>query len=256
MAFDLEFVKSKLPGRRLVYFDTVDTTMREAAAICSSGAPSGTAVIASEQLAGVGRHGHTWHSERNNGLYVSIVLRPSLPAQSTPTLTLALGLAALDAIQEACGIACDLRWPNDVMAGEKKTAGILAQLGESSAIAGIGVNVNHERFPPDLAEEATSLRLASGREQSRERILVALLPAADRYVSTLETRGPEPILAEFSRRSSYASGKRVSVERGDSLVWGTTAGVTDAGFLVVRKDDGTDEIILAGGVRAAGARRG
>lgn len=256
MAFDIQFVKSRLSGRRFVYFDSLDTTMREAAALCSTGAASGTVVVASEQIAGVGRHGHTWYSEQDSGLYVSIVLRPNLPPASTPTLTLALGLATLDAIEEACGIHCDLRWPNDVMVGEKKTAGILAQWGDGAAIAGIGVNVNHDCFPKELAEDATSLRLASGCEQSRERLLVALLPAADRYVETLEKAGPDPILAEFSRRSSYASGKRVSVQRGDSVVYGTTAGVTDSGFLVVRKDDGSDEIILAGGVRAVGARRG
>ena len=248
---DIEFVRRALPGRELHYYDSIDTTMRAAAAL----EVSGSAVIAEEQTAGQGRHGHSWHSEKGLGLYLSVYLLPELRWESAPTLTMALGLATADALALATGLICDLRWPNDLMVGTKKVAGILTQLADSAAVAGIGVNVNHERFPEELASEATSLRMELGRAQSREQILIELLPAIDRYVEMLETRGAGAILDLFSRRSSYASGKRVVVKQGDSMLHGTTAGLHDAGFLVVRKDDGSDEIILAGGVRAAGARR-
>ena len=250
MSLDIQFVRDQFPTRDIHYFDTVDTTMR----IAAQAATPGTTVIADEQTAGQGRHGHAWHSEKALGLYLSVVL--SRQQESAPTLTMALGLAVAEAISSATGLLCDLRWPNDVMIGGKKAAGILAQLAESGAVAGIGINVNHQRFSRELADEATSLRLESGREQSREQILVALLPAVDRYAALLSEGGPDPILDLFSRRSSYSSGKRVTVQQGDSVLRGTTAGLTAAGFLVVRKDDGSDEIILAGGVRAAGAGRG
>src|SRR5262245_5788817 len=246
MSFDIGLVRAHFSNRDLRYFGTLDTTMREAAR-CAPGA----VIIAEEQTAGQGRHGHSWHSEKGAGLYVSIVL----PRESSPTLTMALGLATAEAINAATAVACDLRWPNDVMIGRKKTAGVLAQLNESAAIAGIGVNVNHERFPAGLAEEATSLRIESQRAQSREQILIALLPAVDRYVQILIEQGPGAILDLFSRRSSYASGKRVEVRQGDSVFQGATAGLTGDGFLVVRKDDGSDEIIVTGGVRAACAGR-
>jgi BirA family biotin operon repressor/biotin-[acetyl-CoA-carboxylase] ligase len=244
---DIDFVRKRLPGRDLRYFDTLDSTMRAAA-----GCLPGTAVIAEEQTDGQGRHGHSWYSEKSAGLYVSIVLS----RQAAPALTMALGLATAEAIRAACGVVCDLRWPNDVMMGSRKAAGILAQLADATAVAGIGVNVNHARFPPELAEEATSLRIESGREQSREGLLIELLPAVDRYVELLETEGTAAILDLFSRRSTYASGKRVVVRQGDTILHGTTAGLNEAGFLVVRKDDGSDEIIVAGGVRAVGAGRG
>jgi BirA family biotin operon repressor/biotin-[acetyl-CoA-carboxylase] ligase len=142
------------------------------------------------------------------------------------------------------------------MVNGKKVAGILTQLNESTAIAGIGINVNHDHFPANLSQEATSLRQESGgRHQSRERILLELLPAVDRYAALLAARGPDPILELFSSRSTYATGKRVVVHQGESILQGTTAGLNAAGFLVVRKDDGSDEIILAGGVRAASAGR-
>jgi BirA family biotin operon repressor/biotin-[acetyl-CoA-carboxylase] ligase len=252
MLLNIEFVRQALPGREVHYYETIDTTMRAAASL----SVSGSAVIAEVQTAGQGRHGHSWHSEKGVGLYLSVLLKPALPWESAPTLTMALGLATADAITVATGLVCDLRWPNDLMIGSKKVAGILTQLIDSVAVAGIGVNVNHERFPDELATEATSLRIESGRPHSREQILIELLPAIDRYVAILEDRGAGAILDLFSRRSSYASGKRVVVRQGDSTLHGTTAGLNDAGFLVVRKDDGSDEIILAGGVRAAGARRG
>jgi BirA family biotin operon repressor/biotin-[acetyl-CoA-carboxylase] ligase len=141
------------------------------------------------------------------------------------------------------------------MIGNRKTAGILAQLVDSAAIAGIGINVNQQVFPANLVEEATSLRLESGKEQSREQLLIALLPAVDRYVQLLIEEGPSAILDRFSRHSTYATGKRVTVRQGNSILQGTTAGLNVDGFLVVRKDDGSDEIIFAGGVRATGARR-
>jgi BirA family biotin operon repressor/biotin-[acetyl-CoA-carboxylase] ligase len=246
MPLNIDFVRQHLPDRDLRYFESVETTMREAAAC-----PPGSTVIADEQTAGQGRHGHSWHSEKGLGLYLSVILQ----REPAPALTMALGLATAEAITTATGIICDLRWPNDVMIGNRKAAGILTQLLESAAIAGIGVNVNHPSFPAALAEEATSLRIESGQEQSREQILIALLPAVDRYVQMLADRGASAILDLFSRRSSYASGKRVTVQQGDSVLQGTTAGLNNDGFLVIRKDDGSDETIFAGGVRAAGARR-
>ena len=95
---DLASVQRQFPGRRLEWFDSVDSTMREAAGLAAEGCPGGTAVVAEEQTAGQGRHGHAWYSELGAGLYVSIVLRPGLAMDSLPVLTLALGLAAADAI--------------------------------------------------------------------------------------------------------------------------------------------------------------
>jgi BirA family biotin operon repressor/biotin-[acetyl-CoA-carboxylase] ligase len=254
MLLNIKQVRSHFPNRELHHFETIDTTMREAASLAAAGAAPGTTVIAEEQTAGQGRHGHTWNSEKSLGLYLSILLRPKQAA--APTLTMALGLATAEAITAATTLPCDLRWPNDVMVNGKKVAGILAQLTESTAIAGIGINVNHDHFPAELAQEATSLRQElGGQEQSRERILLELLPAVDRYAALLASRGPDPILELFSNRSTYATGKRVVVRQGDSILQGTTAGLNAAGFLVVRKDDGSDEIILAGGVRAASAGR-
>jgi BirA family transcriptional regulator, biotin operon repressor / biotin---[acetyl-CoA-carboxylase] ligase len=235
---DIDLLRRAHPQRLIDYHVITDSTMRLAA-----GRALGTVIIAEEQTGGQGRHGHSWHSERGNGIYFSIVLRP------TPLLTLALGLATAEAIATVTGIACDLRWPNDVMVGGKKAAGILVQLTDGAAIGGIGINVNHTAFPDDLAGEAISLCLHAGREFSRFDILTALVPAVESFAEM----DRETILRFFAQASSYASGRRVTVEQPEGLVVGLTAGLTDDGYLVVRKDDGTDALIIAGGVRAAGA---
>jgi BirA family transcriptional regulator, biotin operon repressor / biotin---[acetyl-CoA-carboxylase] ligase len=235
---DLERLRRVLAGREVESYLVVDSTMRVAA-----GRPVGSVILAEEQTAGQGRHGHSWHSEPGTGIYLSTVLPPA------PLLTMALGLATADAIASATSIACDLRWPNDVLVGGKKAAGILVQLSDGVAIGGIGINVNHTAFPAELGGIATSLRIAAGRPYSREEILVALIPAIDSFAGLPE----EDILRLFAQASSYACGRRVVIEQPEGIVRGVTAGLTNAGYLRVRQDDGTDTLIVAGGVRAAGA---
>jgi BirA family biotin operon repressor/biotin-[acetyl-CoA-carboxylase] ligase len=247
--FDIDSVRRQLPGRQIFFFESITSTMHEAATLAAAGCPSGTAVVAEEQTAGQGRHGHSWHSEPGAGLYVSVVLRLPLPPDSLPVLTLALGLATAETIARATHLDPDLRWPNDVMLSDRKTAGILVQLVDSVAIAGLGVNVNHPAFPPEIAAEATSLRLASGRPHSREDLLICLLPTIDSFCRMLLEGGRHPILDQFARRSSYVHGKRVRVEQPCGIVTGTTAGLDPAGFLKLRADDGSESLILAGGVR-------
>ena len=236
IALDIDRIRRAFPGRTIDYYESVDSTMHAAA-----GCPIGDVVIAEEQTAGQGRHGHSWHSAAGDGIYCSLVLRQS------PLLTLALGLATHSAIFEATGQVCDLRWPNDLMLGDKKVAGILVQAAGQNAIAGIGINVNHAAFPHDVASLATSLRLQAGRMFHREEILLALLPA----VESILAQDKSAILQSFTHLSSYASGRRVQVDQPEGIIEGTTAGLDPAGFLIVRKDDGTDTLIVAGGVRAA-----
>jgi len=204
---------------------------------------------AEEQTAGHGRHGRSWHSESTSGLYFSVILRHQLTPVNLPVVTLALGLAVRDAILQATDLVCDLRWPNDALIQSKKCAGILTELEGSAIIAGIGINVNQTRFSNELGGIATSLRLVSSRAHSREGLLLELLPAIDRYCALLERDGREPILEMFSRVSSYVSGRRVCVDQDGSELLGTTAGLNDSGFLMLRKDDGSNHLIVAGGVR-------
>ena len=227
---------------RVERYAVVDSTMTVAARLArgdsqQAGCEHGTVVVADEQTAGIGRHGHAWHSERGTGLYVSIVLRVARPA---PVMMLALGLAAREAIAKTTGLEPDLRWPNDVLIGGKKCAGILAQTEGDAVITGIGINVSQREFPPEF--EATSL-LLEGAGATREEVLVALIEAVDQFCG----KEPGEIRSLFEAASSYARGRRVRVEA--NAIEGVTQGLDPAGFLIVKQDNGEHATILAGGVR-------
>ncbi|MBI3665431.1 MAG: biotin--[acetyl-CoA-carboxylase] ligase [Acidobacteria bacterium] len=197
--------------RPIHYFASVDSTMRVAAELAQRGEPAGAVVIAEEQTAGRGRLGRSWFSEPETGLYFSVILRPEMAAAEAPVVTLALGLAVACAIQQTTGKACDLRWPNDVLLGGRKCAGILAEMAAEGErvrhiIAGIGVNVNHAVFPEDLAETATSLRIETGREWRRESLLAGILTESDRCMDILAKGGAAAIVELFTRGPSYATG--------------------------------------------------
>ena len=168
----------------------IGSTMQMASELAAKGCPSGTVVGADEQTAGRGRYGRVWHSEPGSGLYVSEVLRLRLPPADLPAVTLTLGLAVAEAILNTTGIPCDLRWPNDVMVAGKKCAGILVQLQDDAVIAGIGVNVNQTVFPEELQPLATSLRIVSGREQSRDALFENLPRQAAKPAYQLQILAP------------------------------------------------------------------
>lgn len=249
MFFDLKSVRAKLPGRRIEWFQSVSSTMTLAARLARDGFPAGTVVGADGQVAGVGRQGHTWHSEAEAGLYMSMLLRLSIDPSALPVVMLALGLATQEAIVEVTGLAVDLRWPNDVLIGGRKCAGILAQLESRTIVAGIGINVNHTDFPRELDSVATSLRLAGKTGVSRENLLIALVHEVEDCCGILTEEGPAAILQMFTHASSYAEGRRVRVEQDGAIIEGVTSGLDPSGFLVVREDNGRETRVLTGGVR-------
>ncbi len=210
---------------------TVDSTMRLAEPL-----PLGSVVVADHQTAGIGRHGHQWDSRPNEGLYVSLVLNPH------PVLTLALGLAAQKAIQQVTTLHCEIRWPNDLMLGPKKLGGILVELHQDRAVAGIGINIGQRAFPPDLKQIATSLALETGLEFRRDDILEALL----HHIPQQTSLTTEEVISKWEQASTWARGKRVIVDE----IEGTTAGLDPRGFLLVRTETGETQTIYAGGVRA------
>ncbi len=236
MPWDSEDVNARLPGRTVLYFPVLDSTMRAVEQY-----PEGTLVVAGAQTAGIGRHGHSWESEPGAGLYFSVLL------PITPLLTLALGIAAVEAIRKATHLACDLRWPNDVLLHDRKIAGILVQSAQQTAIAGVGINILQRGFSPELAGIATSLALETGLEFRAEDIFVELVRAMDFW----RVQSAARIREAFAERSSYASGKRVRVPLEGKLTPAVTAGITPEGFLQVLTADGRRQVIIAGGVRPA-----
>jgi len=244
-------------GKRIYHFFKVDSTNSIAMALGERGEPHGTVVIAEEQTAGRGRAGHTWHSEKTNGIYMTVLLRPPISPQQAPLITLAAGLAVRDAVLEQIDLAPDLRWPNDVLMARKKFCGILTEMNAEQdqihfVAVGIGINVNHEKVPAEFSEIATSLRIVTQRVQSRVEIVARLLRHLDSYYNRFLTEGPEFIVSRFSEVSSYAKGKRVKIETASETYTGTTEGLEPGGLLRVRRDDGRILPVIAGTLSEAG----
>jgi len=231
-------------------------------------APEGSVFLAEEQTAGRGRGGHSWTSQKGAGIYCSFLIHPPMTPAETLWLSLISGVAVQDATREVTGLQADIRWPNDLLIGERKFAGILTEMSSDSsrvhhAVVGVGINVNQEGFPEDFSTTATSIRMESGRECSRIEMTAALIRAVDREYRALlramesPIRTPalrfEPIMRRVEARSTYATGKLVHVEE-DGGYSGTTDGLDPRGFLRVRTDKGL-RMVISGSVRPLSGRK-
>jgi BirA family biotin operon repressor/biotin-[acetyl-CoA-carboxylase] ligase len=240
---------------KVLRFESLPSTNTELARMASEGAAEGLAILADEQTAGRGRLQRAWSSPKGAGLYFSILLRPQIPVDQWPLITFAAALAVGDALQEAAGVQTDIKWPNDLLSSERKICGILAEAidtpGGRAVIVGIGINLTQNAFP-----EATSVSEVTGARADREAILAALLSALTRWYSLLGER--EKIVAAWSSRSSFATGKLVEVKNGDEVWQGTTCGVEPDGALRLKTVTGDVRLVRAGDVnrlRAADEHR-
>jgi BirA family transcriptional regulator, biotin operon repressor / biotin---[acetyl-CoA-carboxylase] ligase len=235
---------------KVLRFESLPSTNTELARLGSEGAAEGLAVLADEQTAGRGRLQRAWSSPKGAGLYFSILLRPAIPQNHWPLITFMAALAVGDALSEACGLRTDIKWPNDLLSGERKICGILAEAIDTPAgravIVGIGINLTQNAFPVELANLATSVAEATGRQPEREMILAALLQSLSRWYAVLDK--PEQITAAWSSRSSYGEGKLVQVSNGDETWQGTTCGIEPDGALRLRTTSGEIKVIRAGDV--------
>jgi BirA family biotin operon repressor/biotin-[acetyl-CoA-carboxylase] ligase len=237
---------------------SVPSTMDVAAALAAEGAAHGVVVAAEQQTAGRGRRGSTWVSPPGAGLYFSCIARPFAfakasmdnqapsPKPQAPALsllTLAAGVAVRDGIAAATGLAPDLKWPNDLLVGRRKLAGILAEglaIGtrDQAIVIGVGVNVRPAAYPPDIAARATSIEDELGRAVDRDALLAALLGELWRRLAALE-ESPGDILQAWRAASPTARGARVAWDGRSGL----TSGIDDTGALLVTTPAGVERII-------------
>jgi BirA family transcriptional regulator, biotin operon repressor / biotin---[acetyl-CoA-carboxylase] ligase len=240
----------------LHHFYKTGSTNTAAMAAAAEGAPEGSVFLAEEQTAGRGRGAHSWQSARSAGIYCSVVLRPALSPSEVLVLALAAGLAARAAIEQVdARVSADLKWPNDVLIKGKKVCGILTEMNAEVTrvryvVVGIGINANQANFPKELEAEATSLRLVTGSEWSRVELTAALLKSLDREYRLLveQTDARQSILRRFAEQSSWVRGKQIRIEENGLRVEGTTEGLDERGFLLVRTAQGL-QTILSGTVR-------
>ena len=250
-------------GKLIHHYYKIGSTNSEAMLAAADGAPEGSVFLAEEQLAGRGRSAHVWHSARSSGIYCSVILRPAMPPSDALIFSLAAGLAVRGAIMEiAPQLPVDLKWPNDLLVEGKKICGILTEMNAEATrvrylVIGIGINVNQTKFPAELRDTATSLRIETGAEWSRVELCAALLKSLDReYRALIDDAGNDvikdggaraAILRRFEASSSMVRGRKVRVEDDDKFN-GTSQGLDDRGFLRVKSAAGM-QTVISGTVR-------
>jgi len=246
-------------GKQIHHYYKTGSTNVEAMRAAAEDSPEGSVFLAEEQLAGRGRGANTWHSARSTGIYCSVILRPVMPPSDALIFSLAAGLAVRAAVAEvAPQLQADLKWPNDLLLGGKKFCGILTEMNSEAMrvhhlVVGVGINVNQVKFPAELREIATSLRIETGTEWSRVELCAALLKSLDREYRSLveDARAREAILRRFEESSLSVRGRKVSIivnsDENGGLA-GVTEGLDERGFLRVRTEEGL-RTVMSGTVR-------
>ena len=235
----------------ILRFDSIGSTNTEALNQAKLGAGEGLCVVAERQTAGRGRHGRSWISEKDAGLYFSLVLRPKIEIKFLPLITLAAAVAVHDALAGLYGLEPDIKWANDVHINNKKICGILAEMTETNGglaiVVGVGVNLKSSNFPPELATIATSVEAETNRIPDTEILLQTLTRLLDDYYRVLKgENGAEKIRREWAKRSSYYEGKNVRANLENEMIVGTTRGLEENGALRVETERGEIKIIQAG----------
>ncbi|MCY8912179.1 biotin--[acetyl-CoA-carboxylase] ligase [Bacillus atrophaeus] len=244
-------LKTELLGRQLYYHDVLPSTQKTAHELANNGAPEGTLVVADKQTAGRGRMSRVWHSQEGNGIWMSLILRPDIPLQQTPQLTLLSAVAVVQAIEEAAGVQADIKWPNDLLIHGKKAVGILTEMQAEedrvrSIIIGIGINVNQQSadFPQELQQIATSLSQEAGEKIDRAGLIQQILLSFEKRYHDYLKHGFTPIKLLWE---SYALGigQELRARTLKGTFYGKSLGIDDEGVLLLETKEGIKKIYSA-----------
>ena len=233
-------LRSALFGHRVFHYPAGGSTNDRALELAARGEAEGALVLSEEQTGGRGRRDHSWTSPPGAGIYASLILRPGVPATRAPLFTFMAAVAVAAALRETAALEARIKWPNDVLVGRRKIAGILGEVRGSDPliremVVGIGVNVHQSReeFAPELRERATSVRAETGAMHGRAAILAALLQGFEDRYRRLLSEGPGALLREWQSLSALPAGGHVVVEGPAGRVEGSVAGVDEEGALLL-----------------------
>ncbi|HTR82052.1 MAG TPA: biotin--[acetyl-CoA-carboxylase] ligase [Bacteroidota bacterium] len=239
-------------GKKIYSFETIDSTNTFARTLDEAAGPHGTLVVAEEQTAGKGRQGRRWQSQKGKNLLFSVILKIPFAEERIRVLPFAAALAAADGIEHLTLASIECKWPNDLLIGRKKVAGMLIEAAsqnenETSLILGIGVNVNQTEFPEEIRNTATSLRQEGAREVDRTLLLCAILEELEHRIEQLRQFSPQILLDEWKQRTSMF-GARIVLTEHDVVTTAIAVDVAPTGALVIEDPKGRRREVLAGDV--------
>ena len=230
--------KTQWVGKKIYYYDCLDSTNVRANRLAEEGAEHGTLVVAGRQESGRGRRGRNWESPENTGIFMTLLLRPKIESQNASMLTLVSAMAVTKAIEQITQLPAKIKWPNDIVVNGKKVCGILTEMSAqidyvNHIIIGIGINVQNEVFPDEISRVATSLYLEAGKKINRASLIEAVWEWFEKYYDIyLKTQDLTKIVPEYD---SYLVNlnRKVRVLDPKEPYEGVARGITPQGELIV-----------------------
>jgi BirA family biotin operon repressor/biotin-[acetyl-CoA-carboxylase] ligase len=238
-------------GSELYYYREIDSTNRVAEKLAQQSFREGTTIVADLQTAGRGRSNNQWFSPAGENLYCTLLLKPD--ASYLHRIPFIAGLAIAEALTD-WDLKIDLKWPNDLLVGNRKIGGVLVQSAMEAAtmkyaITGFGINVNTTTFPASLEETATSIAIEYGQLANREWILTRILMNFEKLYSEMSNVSWEDFCRELEKKSTFIRDCEVTIQNHEGLTEGTTAGLDSYGGLIVNTSDGA-RVFYSGEVQA------
>ncbi len=235
-------MKTKVFGQYICYKEMIDSTNTEAKRLANLGEPHGLLVIAEQQTMGKGRQGRSWSSEKGSGIFMSLLLKPNFLPEKASMLTLITALAVVDTIREETNLEAWIKWPNDIVVNGKKVCGILTEMSAEAnqihyVIIGIGINVNNEKFPEEIKEIATSLRIETREKLKRSPFVAKILEKLEQYYEMfLQIGDLEFCLQQYNKKLINQNKEVKIVDTNDSNepFTGIAKGINAKGELLVQ----------------------
>lgn len=243
-------------GKEIQYHDSIDSTNNKGRMMASEGCAEGLVITAEEQTAGRGRLGRQWTTPKFTSIAFSLVLKPRIKPAQAPGITIVMGTAVCSALKKLTSLDVGIKWPNDIIINNKKVCGILTEMNAeidavNFIVAGVGINVNINKFPDELSEIATSLMLETGREVSRKEVLAAVLTEFEMLYNEFKQNGLKDIIEQF-KNYSVTLGRQVKVISINETFEGEAVDITSDGILIVKTSDGTMKKVVSGDVSVRG----
>ena len=256
-AEELESIrKTSWAGQEIVYYDVTDSTNVQAKRIAEEGGVHGTLVVADRQESGKGRRGRGWDSPKNTGIFMTMLLRPTVKPDEASMLTLVAAMAVAKGIRLYTGLPAGVKWPNDIVINGKKVCGILTEMNTeieyiNYVVIGIGINVLNQSFPDEIKDVATSLLLEKGELVKRAGLIEAIWEQFEIYYDKFCSKGNLSEIKEEYNSLLVNLDRQVRVLDPREPYEGTARGITDGGELMVEAEDGI-RLVSSGEVSVRG----
>lgn len=260
----LAHLNTKWLGRSICYEDLIDSSNNLAKTLANKGCDNGLLVVAEEQGAGKGRLSRGWISPHAKGLWFSVVLKPPFMPQEASKCTLMAAVAVVKAVNKIAGVNAAIKWPNDILLNGKKLVGILTEMNAefghiNYVVIGTGINTNTtpDDYPDEVKPLAVCVADAATEPFTRVELLCDILQNMEELYETACSEGFKPVLEEW-KKYSCTLGQEVKVIAPDMTYFGTAVDIDEEGLLMVRREDGSVEKVVAGDVsiRPAAAKNG